>query len=348
MERDFLGLNSKESVALVKEEIKDAGKNAAFMRGPGMQWPFSNKVSALPHFMPFKAGQDDRAKKIIFDPFASGFIPTIATADAFDANKQTSGIAQKSFNFDRQGGTHYAMAAYPLQHVDAHATNHPPDVRMFPANQTISIAMNNLFIKTQNTTMGQNMAAATMKQQPLGGIPVATAHSILPTAGSMARTFDPWNISKPAGAPAQLTIFYAGAVNVYNDITPEKAQAIMFFAGNGSPMTNPIAQVQTPTAKPVAGDGLLGNQLHPTSPCSGLSSPISVNSHASVQSGSGSSSTDDLASRQIGNMNASSCHQEPQNRVASMGSAAPTLMPAAVPQARKASLARFLEKRKER
>lgn len=34
------------------------------------------------------------------------------------------------------------------------------------------------------------------------------------------------NGSKSSGAPAQLTIFYAGSVNVYDDISPEKVSYI--------------------------------------------------------------------------------------------------------------------------
>lgn len=53
-----------------------------------MQWPFSNKVSALPHLMSFKMGQEDRTRKMVSEPLmSSGFLP-MATADAFDASQK--------------------------------------------------------------------------------------------------------------------------------------------------------------------------------------------------------------------------------------------------------------------
>lgn len=56
-----------------------------YARGAGgAHWPFLNKVSALPHLMPFKAAQDDKTKKMVSESFlSSGFMP-ISTADAFD------------------------------------------------------------------------------------------------------------------------------------------------------------------------------------------------------------------------------------------------------------------------
>ena len=35
------------------------------------------------------------------------------------------------------------------------------------------------------------------------------------------------NVSKPPGSMAQLTIFYAGSVCVYNDISPEKVSVLL-------------------------------------------------------------------------------------------------------------------------
>ncbi|KAJ4973335.1 hypothetical protein NE237_006509 [Protea cynaroides] len=335
MERDFLGLN-------LKEESKDGSQDSVYMRGSGMQWPFSNKVSALPQFMSFKNVQEDRAKKITFDRLASSaFMPTISTADAFDANhKPTPSIVQKNFNLDRPVGTHNAMNTYSVQHMDGHRLH---EVRNLPgSNQTISISMSNPFFKNHVATTGQSLAANSMKQQPIGGIPVTTSHTIFPAAGSI----EPRNISKPSGA--QLTIFYAGGVNVYDDVSPEKAQAIMFLAGHGASMNNQRAQVPAPTSKPTVVEGLHGNQSHSTSPSSGLPSPVT--SHSGAQSGSGSTNNDEgMAAKSKGTVTAP-CSSQPETpmTVTPNASAASTLMPAAVPQARKASLARFLEKRKER
>lgn len=59
-----------------------------FMRGASTRWPFSNKDSALPQFMPFRTVQEGSPKNIVIDPLvSSGFMP-ISTADAFDANQK--------------------------------------------------------------------------------------------------------------------------------------------------------------------------------------------------------------------------------------------------------------------
>ncbi|GJU46135.1 ZIM-domain protein 3 [Tanacetum coccineum] len=107
--------------------------------------------------------------------------------------------------------------------------------------------------------------------------------------------------------PVQLTIFYRGMVNVYNDMSPEKAQAIMFLAGNGT-LAHAQAQAHVTTPRTPA-DGL---QMTPTSvgPSTGTSSAT------------------------------------PTDALKKMSSF--RLMQSAVPQMRGASLARFLEKRRER
>lgn len=75
-----------------------------------------------------------------------------------------------------------------------------------------------------------------------------------------------------------------------------QAQAIMLLAGNGLSVASNMAQTkaQAPSSKLATGGGVLVCQPANTSPCPGLSSPLSVSSHTGAQSGSGSTSTDEL------------------------------------------------------
>lgn len=272
MERDFLGLSSKEPLAVVKEEVNADGCKET---GSGMQWPFSNKVSTLRH----------------------------STAE----------------------------------------------IQMFPvSNHAIPISVGNQFFKNHYPATVQNMAGTTTKPKLLGGIPVTAQHSILPMVGSVAGVTD--SSVKASGSPAQLTIFYAGSINVYDDISPEKAQAIMFLAGNGSSISSnlahPVVQVQASSSKAAAADLSPVNQpIMSTPPCSRLSSP----SHTGAQSGSGSTSTEEvMATKTTGAATTHATKPEHPKTANVVGSVTTATMIPSVPQARKASLARFLEKRKER
>ncbi|CAA2956290.1 Hypothetical predicted protein [Olea europaea subsp. europaea] len=194
----------------------------------------------------------------------------------------------------------------------------------------------------------QNFGDATMTPRVLGEIPLTCLPSTF-EAGT-GKQFD----SKASAAPSQLTIFYAGKVNVFDDISPEKAQAIILLAGNGCVSSN-MAQtrlcIDTPTSKLAAADEALVNQNMNAPPGSALSSPISVTSHPINQSGSTppANKEDVKVSNSLGFSTNLVSKVEPPRMLTSLESIAATaIISSAVPQARKASLARFLEKRKER
>jgi len=84
-------------------------------------------------------------------------------------------------------------------------------------------------------------------------------------------------------------------LNLVSLRNPIQAQAIMFLAGNGSSISSksaqPKVQVQAFSSKPAAADvSPVNHPIMSTPPCSSLSSP----SHTGAQSGSGSTSTEEI------------------------------------------------------
>ncbi|KAG5409932.1 hypothetical protein IGI04_006251 [Brassica rapa subsp. trilocularis] len=150
---------------------------------------------------------------------------------------------------------------------------------------------------------GPVSAASNLRRSQFSGGAFQNANPLL-LGGSVPLTnhssFRPaFNLSADArvassGSLPQLTIFYGGTVSVFNNISPDKAQAIMLCARNGLKGETGESSLKKPVQET---ERVYGKQVH--------------NAAAAAASSSSATYAD-------------------------------------IPQARKASLARFLEKRKER
>ncbi|XP_051136723.1 protein TIFY 6B isoform X2 [Andrographis paniculata] len=168
---------------------------------------------------------------------------------------------------------------------------------------------------------------------PVVGVPLSNP-VIAMGSSPVVGTTDLRNASKTAGGSSQLTIFYNGTVCVYDSISPEKAQAIMLLAGNGPTITSPAAPVQAPFPWSSISDAFV-SQPYSTSPHH--LSPVLVSSPSVSQFATWSGANNDKVV-------SSSKASEP----APMVGHTTFISSGTVPQSRRRSLARFLEKRKER
>ncbi|KAH7307380.1 hypothetical protein KP509_22G056300 [Ceratopteris richardii] len=156
------------------------------------------------------------------------------------------------------------------------------------------------------------------------------ASGTLDLIGGLARSSAGPAAPRQTPAPSQLTIFYDGAVNVYEDVPPDKAHAIMLLLGSigdrqgrgadASTSTNSVA-VGTVASNPAT----CVSRLPPVGTATVFKQPFSRPSTPPPSS-----------PFQVPQLD-----RKPQQLVGKRTQAE-------LPFARKASLARFLEKRKDR
>ncbi|KAM0902617.1 hypothetical protein ACQ4PT_019191 [Festuca glaucescens] len=400
MERDFMGAAGQRAA----EDDGSRKEPAYFGAGgpPPMDWSFASRAEAAPGVMSFRSA-----------PRAEQGLPQFSTAQKQQASRALT--HQRSFGAESHGSPQFTAPmrdAYggpasqqQLQQQQQAASG----ARVIPGSSPFN--PNNPMFKVQTSPNLPNGVAAggTFKQ------PAFVVNSAAVTAsrvGVYAR-----NMPKPK--MAQLTIFYAGSVNVFNNVSPEKAQELMLLASRGSLPSAPATAARSPDAsffalakvaapevsrspdasffapaKVAAPEASLAKQMLPqqrfSPPASGVSRPISSLSQASCLPKSSSSSNIDsavpkfssqfvmpLASQPPSTRPSSGqsvvppttqhpsarpvtlassgqpvmplSSQPPPTRPVTVAAAtAAAIMPRAVPQARKASLTRFLEKRKER
>ena len=350
MERDFLGAIGHEQLLQQQQRQRAAAaeddatrKESAYFGGggvPPMDWSFAGRAGAAPAVMSFRSAPREEQQGELAYP-----------------KQQASRVLtpQRSFGAESHGSVQYAAAARaayggqpPQQHQHA-----PNGARVIPMSSPFN--PNNPMFRVQSSpNLPNGVAAGSPFKQP----PFVMNNAV---AASTVGVYKSRDMPKPK--TAQLTIFYAGSVNVFNNVSAEKAQELMFLASRGSLPTAPTTVTRSPDATFFTPAKLAAPEASPAKqmlaqipqrvspPLPAISKPMSIMSQAAcLPKSTSSSNTDSAVPKSSGQLVVPPTSQTSSSThpVTLSSTTAASIMPRAVPQARKASLARFLEKRKER
>lgn len=315
-----MGLVRKSSPLTVKQEPHDESFNSVAMRGSSLQWSFSKTSATTSQILSFKSAQDQEGSHKLYPP----------------------GFPQRNLSLDKQEGSRYPITAHRwLNKSDVLSAS---DARFFPATghakQMVPAAINSSVLPSHMAPNAPNVVTSAV-----GGISAMPIVSVPPPSCFVGST-DLKSSPNISSGPCQLTIFYNGSVCVYDNVSPEKAQAIMLLAGNGD-STNSSAPATTVPSLPKLQPPMLRLPVIDTAvPDQSKSLSGSISLPTPISSFSAVASTCAAEVKPV----ITHGHDFPKSD-APVGGSGAKLIPsvsAAVPQARKASLARFLEKRKER
>ncbi|XP_078159976.1 protein TIFY 6b-like isoform X1 [Carex rostrata] len=227
----------------------------------------------------------------------------------------------------------------------------PSSFQPIPTQRVLVLDTNQLHLSQSTPQYISETMAPYVNQRPSG----RASTSLSPRNAPFVGLYQPREV--PKQLPSQLTIFYQGSVSVFDNIPLDKAKEIMSLANKASstPCT-PNPTFEQPTKALFKSASFSGGipvsskpkqTQRPDHVFEPVMLPPSVSTQMSLapQAPAGSSSMSAITNESL--TTGPSCSVAPVNTAVMVSTTAPDV-PRAIPQARKASLARFLEKRKER